>query len=82
MKDAIENHDVHSFKDYIHNLKGASSYIAAGPLVQVTRRALKNYEDEEYIKMIAEYPSIIEHCIAVKKESAILIYEHAVRPAP
>ena len=64
----------------MHKLKGASSYMAAGPLVQVTGRALKLYERGEFGKMMGEYPMIIEHCISVKKEAAKLIYERALNP--
>ena len=78
---AIEQQDYSNYKKFAHDLKGASSYIAAGPLSKICKEIQDSFDAKQYNKMLQLYPSLVENALAVKRECALLSYANDKKKA-
>ena len=63
-------------------LKGASGYVAAGPVHYCCYQIQDNYNQSNYDKMLAYYPSLVEAALDFKVYSRKIIAEHKCKPKP
>jgi hypothetical protein len=72
---AVEAQDFLAFKNKVHMLKGASGYVAAGPVHYCCFFIQDNYNKENFEGMMAYYPTLIEAAIDLRIYSKKLIAE-------
>ena len=68
LKEFYEANDCKLFRGEAHTLKGASGYLAAGRLYNITAQMCSAYENKNYELVFSYYPSLIEESIILRKE--------------
>lgn len=76
----VEKGDYLQMKNKAHMLKGASGYVAAGPVHYCCYQIQDNYNQSNYDKMLAYYPSLVEAALDFKVYSRKIIAEHKGKP--
>ena len=66
MKENIESKDYAKFRAEAHSLKGASGYLAAGRVHQLSEKIQKAVDNKNYSVAFSLYPQLIEQSIILR----------------
>lgn len=72
---AVDAKDYSAIKHKAHSLKGASGYIAAGPVHYCCYFIQDNYNNENFDAMMAYYPALVESSIEYIRYSRKIVAE-------
>ena len=72
---AVDKKDYSAIKSKAHSLKGASGYIAAGPVHYCCYFIQDNYNSENFDAMMAYYPALVESSIDFIRFSRNIVAE-------
>ena len=76
IKEAVEQRDFTTLKSVVHQMKGASSYIAASHIHYTCYFIQFHYEAKKYHRMLAYYPRLIEACVQYRIFYRELLNKH------
>ena len=72
---AVDAKDYSAIKQKAHSLKGASGYIAAGPVHYCCYFIQDNYNSDNFEAMMAYYPALVESSIEYIRYSRKIVAE-------